>query len=374
MKRVLFSLILLAMLPAVAMAEHVESARAQQAAKTFFNNNGVSANKLTDLSAEAGFTNLYIYNADKGFVVMAADDRVQPVLVYSLTGHLRTENMPTNVRGWLQGYDEEIQFAIDSELKATDETSQLWNDLVGGNPKAAKATVVVDALIQTTWDQDPGYNMYCPYDSNAGELTVTGCVATAMAQIMRFWEYPSHGQNEHSYTPSNRPEFGTQSVNYAQATYDWSDMPLHAPNAEIAMLMYHCGVSVDMMYDIGSNGGSGAYSSDIPNALTSYFRYKSGASFKNKSSYSSNSWLNLIKTELDAGRPVQYNGSGSGGGHAFVCDGYDNSNYFHFNWGWSGSNDGFYSLSNLTPGSGGSGGGSYSFTNNQSAVIGILLP
>lgn len=112
MKRVLCFLILLAMLPAVAMAEHVESVRAQQAAKTFLNNNGVNANKLTDLSAEAGFTNLYIYNADKGFVVMAADDRVQPVLGYSLTGSFDPDAMPDNVRAWLQGYSDEIQWTV----------------------------------------------------------------------------------------------------------------------------------------------------------------------------------------------------------------------------------------------------------------------
>ena len=359
------------MLPAMAFADPVDAARAKTAAKTFMNNNGVKATQLSDVSAEAGFNNLYVFNAERGFVVMAADDRVQPILGYSLTGHFRTENMPSNLRGWLQGYNDEIQYAKDNDMKAAAETEQLWNDLATGNGKAAKATIVVDAMIQSTWDQDPGYNMYCPYDTDSAQLTVTGCVATAMAQIMRYWEYPSQGQGSHSYTPSNKPKYGVQSVNYAQATYDWADMPLHAPNAEIAKLMYHCGVSVNMMYDIASNGGSGAYSNDIPSALTTYFRYKSGVSYKQKSSYGNTQWLNLIKAELDAGRPVQYNGSGSGGGHAFVCDGYDNSNNFHFNWGWSGSNDGFYSLSSLVPGSGGSGGGSYSFTNNQTAVIGI---
>ena len=368
-KNILLGLLLMAFLPL--MAERVDPETARQVASTFVNNNGVKSAQLTDLSKAAGFSNLYIFNAAQGFVVMAADDCVQPILGYSLTGRFVAENMPTNVSGWLQGYNDEIQFAIDNQMKASTEAAQLWTDLKNGDSKAGRATIVVDALIQSTWDQDPGYNDLCPYDSNAGELTVTGCVATAMAQIMRFWEFPSHGTGSHSYTPDTHSEYGTQSVNYANATYDWAAMPLHSNSAEVAKLMYHCGIAVDMDYDVAANGGSGAYSSDIPYALRTYFYYKTSASYKSKSSYSSTNWNNLIKTELNAGRPVEYNGSGSGGGHAFVCDGYDNSNYFHFNWGWSGSNDGFYSLSNLTPGSGGSGGGSYSFTNSQTAVIGI---
>jgi hypothetical protein len=369
MKRFTLIVALVLMVALPTFAERVTSETAQKVATTFLNNNGAKAAQLTDLSKEAGFKNLYIFNGNPGFVVMAADDCVQPILGYSLTGKFVAENMPTNVSGWLQGYNDEIQYAIDNKVKANSETTKLWKELIDGNSKAAKATVIVDALIQTKWDQDPGYNDLCPYDNNAGQLTVTGCVATAMAQIMRYWEYPSHGTGSHSYTPSSHPEYGTQSVNFAQQTYDWTDMPLYSPNAEIAKLMYHCGVSVDMDYDIAVNGGSGAYNSAIAPAFTNYFNYKTTANLKYKN-YTQN-WNDLLKAELNAGRPVEYNGSGSGGGHAFVCDGYDNTNYFHFNWGWSGANDGFYSLTNLNPGSGGSGGGSYNFSNSQSAVFGI---
>ncbi len=370
MKRFTMILALVLMVAMPMMAERVMPETAQKVAKTFLNNNGAKAAQLTDLSKAAGFPNLYIFTAEQGFVVMAADDCVQPILGYSLTGHFRTENMPTNVSGWLQGYNDEIQYAIDNKLRASTETTKLWKDLIDGNSKAAKATVVVDALIQTTWDQDPGYNDLCPYDYNANQLTVTGCAATAMAQIMRYWEYPSHGVGSNSYTPSAHPEYGVQSVNFAQATYDWTAMPLHSSSAEVAKLMYHCGVSVNMDYNIAANGGSSAYNTSLVPAFKNYFNYKTTATLQWKDYYSGN-WTDLLKTELNAGRPIEYNGSGSGGGHAFVCDGYDSSNYFHFNWGWSGSNDGFYSLSNLVPGSGGSGGGSYSFTQNQSAVIGI---
>ncbi len=370
MKRFTLIVALVLMVAMPTFAERVTSETAQKVATTFLNNNGAKAAQLTDLSKEAGFKNLYIFNGNPGFVVMAADDCVQPILGYSLTGKFVAENMPTNVSGWLQGYNDEIQYAIDNKVKANSETTKLWKELIDGNSKAAKATVIVDALIQTTWDQDPGYNDLCPYDYSANELTVTGCVATAMAQIMRYWEYPSHGIGSHSYTPSSHPEYGTQSVNFAQQTYDWTDMPLYSPNAEIAKLMYHCGVSVDMDYNIANNGGSGAVTAYVANALKNYFGYQQ-STFRNKSNYSNSNWISMLKAELDNGRPLQYSGRGSGGGHSFVCCGYDSDNNFYFNWGWSGSNDGFYSLSNLVPGSGGSGGGSYSFTQEQGAIFGI---
>ncbi len=391
MKRFTMIVALVLMVAMPTFAERVTSETAQKVATTFLNNNGAKSAQLTDLSKEAGFPNLYIFNAEQGFVVMSADDCVQPILGYSLTEEFVAEDMPSNVRGWLQGYNDEIQYAIDSKMSVTAETAQLWKDLAEGNSKAAKATAVVNALVQTTWDQNGFYyysggqlhifelyNNLCPYDNNAGERTVTGCVATAMAQIMKYWDYPAQGIGSHSYTPYTRPDLGVQSANFGETTYEWANMPNQLSQSStttqinaIATLMYHCGVSVDMMYDISSNGGSGAYSNDIPYALINYFNYKSTATYLTKSSYTDSNWIALLKSELNAGRPIEYNGSGSGGGHAFVCDGYDNNNKFHFNWGWSGQNDGFFALTSLNPGSGGSGGGSYNFTNDQNAVIGI---
>ncbi len=391
MKRLSLFVALVLIVAMPMMAERVTPETAQKVAKTFLNNNGAKSAQLTDLTNAAGFSNLYIFNGEEGFVVMAADDCVQPILGYSLTGKFVAENMPSNVSGWLQGYNDEIQYAIEHQLRATDETIQLWNDLAEGNSKAARATTVVNPLVQTTWDQNGFYyysggqlhmfelyNNLCPYDYTAGERTVTGCVATAMAQIMKYWSYPAQGIGSHSYTPSTRPDLGVQSANFGSTNYSWSDMPNSLSQSSsdvqinaIAVLMYHCGVSVDMMYDISANGGSAAYGEDIPYALHTYFNYKSTANIKYKSNYSNNNWINLLKNELDASRPIQYNGRGNAGGHAFICDGYNSSNQFHFNWGWSGSNDGFYSLTSLNPGSGGAGGGGYNFTNDQCAIFGI---
>ena len=367
------------MLPAIALADHVESARAQKAAKTFLNNNGIAAAQLIDISAEAGFSNLYIYNADKGFVVMAADDRVQPILGYSLTGHFRVKDMPSNVRGWLQGYDEEIQFAIKNNAKATPETKQQWQDLEKG-VKGAKATVVVEPLLNTLWDQGDPYNQLCPTINN--EATYSGCVATSMAQIMRYWNWPITGNSSHSYTwrytINNHTYSQTLSANFGSTTYDWLNMTdtygsnsTEAEQTAVATLMYHCGVSVDMDY---GTDGSGAYSSDIPSALTSYFRYSSNVEYKSKAYTNNSTWQGYLKDDLNAGRPIQYSGSGSGGGHAFVCDGYDSDNYFHFNWGWSGMYDGYFTVSNLNPGTGGAGSGSSGTYNSSQAIVRYIQP
>ena len=385
----ILALVLMVAMPMI--AERVTPETARKVAATFLSNNGAKAAQLTDLTKDAGFANLYIFNAEQGFVVMAADDCVQPILGYSLTGKFVAENMPTNVSGWLQGYNDEIQYAVDSKMKATAETAKLWKDLISGNRKAGRATAVVNPLLQTTWDQNgiygpvngqiqlicELYNNLCPYDNNAGERTVTGCVATAMAQVMKYWGYPSSGIGSHSYTPTAHPEYGVQSADFGATTYDWANMPnalsQNSTPTEInaiATLMYHCGVSVDMNYDISANGGSGAVSAYVPNALITYFNYKSTATFQEKSSYTDDAWIALLKSDLDASKPIQYSGRGTGG-HAFVCDGYDSNNNFHFNWGWSGNNDGFYALTSLNPGSGGAGGSNYNFTNNQAAIIGI---
>ena len=168
----LFALLVLLAIPL--FAEHVDPETARKVATTFLNNNGVRTSQLTDLSKEAGFTNLYIFNGYPGFVVMSADDCVQPILGYSLKGTFVAENMPTNISGWLQEYDDEIQYGIDNQVKAATETAQLWKELANGNSKAGQATIVVDALVQTEWDQDPYYNQLCPLDNTANTQLAPG--------------------------------------------------------------------------------------------------------------------------------------------------------------------------------------------------------
>lgn len=388
MKRFTLILALVLMVAMHSYAERVTSETAQKAATTFLNNNGAKSAQLTDLSTEAGFPNLYIFNCNPGFVVMAADDCVQPILGYSLTGKFVAEGMPENVHDWLQGYNDDIQSAIDNNMRATSETTKMWKDLAEGNSKAGKATVVVAPLIQTKWNQNKYYNNLCPAISDGPNgHAYTGCTVTAMAQIMKYYNYPSKGIGSHSYNWNGQ----ILSADFGSTYYDWDNMadyynyyydnngtlhwlptPSSTEITAVATLMYHCGVSVNMNY---SSSGSGASLYNAANALKYYFNYSTNLERKAKSSYEDDEWKDMVKNELNASRPLQYAGynpEGSGG-HAFVCDGYDNADYFHFNWGWAGHYDGYFSLSNLNTGANSSdpGAGNGVYTRDQEAIFGI---
>ena len=349
------------------LAETVDRGRARQVATNFLNNNGAHARGLTDVTSTTGFSNVYVFTTENSFVLMAADDRVQPILGYSLTGRFDTENMPDNKRAWIEGYSAEIQYAIAHQTRATSEVAQQWRDLMEGNPNAGKSTTTVAPLMQTHWSQDSPYNMLCPGGS------VAGCVATAMAQIMKYWNYPEHGMRSHSYSHAT---YGVLSADFQSTTYDWDNMTntyndssTYAQKMAVATLMYHCGVSVDMNY---SPNFSGAGDAIVAEALRTYFNYSLETAYHERSEYNDTVWINMLKADLDLNRPIWYRGSGSEGGHAFVFDGYNDSDYFHVNWGAEGYFDEYYSINNLNPGPGGIGTGAYGIYNDdQGAVLGI---
>ena len=310
---------------------------------------------------------LYIYNVGNGYVIVSADDRITPVLGYSTEGNFDMQNIPVQLQEWLGQYAAKISAAVSSPGFTNEAPVASWRALTSDNYTPSRyGTVRVAPLIQTLWDQYPYYNNYCPYDASAGERVVTGCVATAMAQLIRYWQFPTRGIGSHSY---NHPTYGTQSADFGNTTYNYSLMPLSLNGScstaqinEVAKLMYHCGVSVNMDYGLASLGGSGASTQDAANAFNTYFGY-SGCQYENKSNYTNYQWTNKLKTELNNGRPVLYNGSGSGG-HAFICDGYTVDDYFHFNFGWSGSYNGYFTLDDITP-------GSYNFNYTQGGIFNI---
>jgi hypothetical protein len=222
----------------------------------------------------------------------------------------------------------------------------------------------VNPLLGTTWNQSCFYNELCPSDPNApygycGHVPV-GCVALAMAQVMKYWDYPVSGTGSHSYYAS---PYGWQSADFGNTTYEWDNMPgsLNNDNLSVATLIYHCAVSVNMQF--GPNG-SGAFTGDARNSLVNYFDYDAEAAFIYKSSYSDPVWESMLRDELDMGRPVIYRGQGTGG-HAWVCDGYAADNYFHMNWGWGGYANGYFYLSALNP-------AGNNFNSNQAAIMGIV--
>jgi hypothetical protein len=323
----------------------------------------------------------YIFNLNekKGFIIISADDCTYPVIGYSFTGTFTGENLPPAVQGMLEMRAEEITALVQSGSKASTEIKNAWAELlIPDKSMTFKSPTSVDPLMSTTWDQAPFYNELCPYDNNYNELTVTGCPATAMAQIMKYWNYPEQGTGYHSYNTEN---YGTLSANFGATTYEWASMPnsINSSNNPIATLMFHCGVSVEMQYGVAATGGSGGYVIEAQSpiqhcceyAYKTYFGYKPTMQGLFRENYNEANWIQMLKTDLDAGRPVQYAGFGQGGGHTWVCDGYDANNYFHMNWGWGGTYDGYFSINSLAPGSGGAGGGSGNFNSGQQALFGI---
>lgn len=317
-----------------------------------------------------------------GFVLVAGDDRVTPVLGYSDQSGFDAAHLAPQVAKWLEGYRADIRRVVELHLAASPDIAAAWQQLRSGTPGAGSRptnTTVVAPLVATRWNQSPYYNDLCPYDTPAGGRSVSGCVATAMCQVMKFWNYPATGAGFHSY---NTASYGTLSANYGTTTYQWTSMPnfVNSTNNAVATLMYQVGVSVDMNY---SNHSSGAWvvaanSQGTINcaeyALKTYFGYRTTIQGIQHQNYTDAQWLALMKTELDASRPVVYDGFGSGGGHCFVADGYDANNFLHFNWGWGGQVDGYFTINALNPGSLGTGGGAGGYNSGQEAIIGIQPP
>ena len=303
--------------------------------------------------SEAGVDALYVFNYDGGYVVVAADDRAHPILGYSEGDNFDVNNIPEGLKYYLGHYARQIQFAIDNALPFDSEIAEQWY-LVGkeGVMNRTRGEKAVNPLLTTIWDQDWPYNYYAPACNNywTNNHCYAGCVATAMSQVMKYWNWPETGVGEHSYNTSNYPGGGQSlSVNFGNTTYQWSIMPNQCTSANagaqaVALLMYHCGVAVDMNYD---PAGSGAYSQDVPDAVTSYFRYASCVHFDNRDLYSRTVWEDMLIDQFDLGFPVLYAGNDSDGGHAFNCDGYNDQRYFHFNWGWSGNYNNYYQIDAL---------------------------
>lgn len=412
LKRTL-ALFLISMLAVSAWAERVSQDDAATVANNFMNagasqsgaKKAPAKRMVLKKAAQAEESQFYVYeNADgEGWVMVAANDVVQPILAYSKTGQFNVNNQPSNVKVWLGGYNKQIKFAEENNIKATEEVKTAWRKLRTSPPVTAMGNVVVAPLIKTTWDQDDPYWKYCPKKGSTN--TYVGCVATAMAQVMNYWKWPDQGEGSYSYTSDMNSL--SCSADFGSTTYDWANMvdhyttyysgsstisvstPTTAQKDAVATLMYHCGVAVEMDYGTSSQGGSGAQTiypnasqtnlKCAANALWNNFRYKKStlkcyyrSGGYGYSAVNDATWLNLLKTELDAARPIMYAGADNEGGHSFVCDGYDDQNYFHFNWGWSGYCDGYYTVNNMVPGTGGSGAGNGSYNDDQDIIIGII--
>ena len=288
-----------------------------------------------------GEISMAVLHFDHGFLLLSAEDAVMPVLAYDFTNDIDLSNLAPGVEFLLSQYQNEIAVARSENLAQTERVADAWREL--RHPSRSVTTeVVVAPLITARWNQNKYYNYYSPQDENApggydGKVP-NGCVAVAMSQIIYYYRYPESGTGSHTnYTY----DYGSFYVNFAQQHYNYEAMDdqLSSYNNEVAKLIFHCATSVDMGY--GADG-SGAYSHDVPAALSTYFRYNTDSQYRHKNSYSDSAWHVMLKTDLDAKRPIYYSGYSESGGHAFVCDGYNSDDYFHFNFGWGGSGNGYY--------------------------------
>ena len=371
--------------------KNIDVLTAEKVAKTFFEKNVEYVDvkltlafecKGTHLISQEDITLYYVFNVlnKPGYIIVSGDDSAKPILGYSKSGFFEQEKLPINYRKWMEGYKKQLNYIIQNNIPQTKELFEEWSLLQNGLPNPqARNNSSVDPLLTTQWNQgsiyeNEGYNQLCPPNS------VTGCTATAMAQIMNYWEHPIQGTGFHSYNENN---YGTLSANFGATTYDWNSMPNYSANNAVATLMYHCGVSVEMNYTPFSGSSAAILSFDLTwldnllgnsqnpsaeNALKTFFKYKESIDGIMKSEFSTTEWINVFKQELNNNRPILHAGyginQGEPSGHAFVCDGYDNNDLFHFNWGWGGQDDGYFWITNLSTSNG-------DYSNSQQAVIGI---
>ncbi|MBP5546518.1 MAG: thiol protease/hemagglutinin PrtT [Bacteroidales bacterium] len=370
------------------VAKPVDSDRAVQVARNFVAQYVKGAENLT---ATVVYTHpmpkshqpaMYVVNVGNTFVIVSADDIAHPVLGYSLSrpwptngnekGEMRNDNivLPSQVSGYLDDLAAQIESATGQQGALDRETAAEWRQLLSLNSQLLTTNPPdsVGPLLTTTWDQGQYYNALCPEDPNGPDGHVyTGCVATAMAQIINYWGYPVHGRGIHSY----QSNYSTLTVNYDSANYDYANMPneLTATSSpaqvnSVAKLMYDCGVSVNMGY---AANGSGTDNISTRIALINNFLFGDNLSYVCKQWFRFSEWDMVLHQQLNDSLPVIYSGMDTtqNVGHAFVCDGFKTDGFFHFNFGWSGNGDGWFRTSSINP-------GYYDFNSTQAALINIL--
>ena len=352
MKKQFLSLLALVLCIGMAQANPVSVNQAKLVGQQFVQANFDLSRQAGDLvlvytaTSTRGEACFYVFNVgSEGFVMVSADDVYRPIVGYSDEGTFDANNINPELNYML---NELISYrsgkmtgnpspAVASEWKQVTERGAQMS-FNGGRAAAF--------LCSTKWNQDYPYNYYCPTaNGGPGGRVYAGCVACAMSQVMKFWNHPIQGTGSHSYSyyvPGTGN--GPWSANFGETTYDWDNMPVsinsNSPQEQIdavATLMYHCAVSVDMMWAID---GSGAFSDDVPQSIAQYFDYTNQAVKRNRDNYSYDDWAKMLKESFDMGWPVYYSGQSSEGGHAFVCDGYNDADLYHYNWGWGGSGDG----------------------------------
>ncbi len=341
-----------------AMAEQITPDEAESAALNFFTSrHGMSRSKdatvsLAYVPADSDTPAYYVFRRDNipGFVVISGDDDMPQIVGYSYTNPFDAEMIPDGLKAFFSGYTSIVDAVREGTVRPAAEPA--------GGP-------AIGPLMQVQWDQDAPYNNKCP--RMGVQRAATGCVATAMAQIMKYHAYPSNGYG--TVVWNNR------TFDLSASSYDWSMMPdryisgSYTPDEadQVAQLMLDCGHAVQMEY----GEESGALTEYVAPALVKNFGYDGGIQYQMRSGWSDDGWTGLIRSNLEQGLPVIYGGNGNLGGHQFICDGIDTSDLLHINWGWSGMSDGFYDINALSPEDVGIGGSAVTFNNDQDIICWI---
>lgn len=309
----------------------------------------------------AGEAAVYLFAGDKGCLVASAESETPALLGYIDTPLVSGEEIPDAMRYWLDYYANEIR-----QLRQGNVRHRL--------APAAADYASVEPFVKTKWNQGEPYNNMCPMLNSS--RSVTGCVATGMAQAMKVFNWPEQGKGEISYRWTNGGE--VLSTDFSESVYAWDKMldnyygkPSREERTAVATLMRDCGYSVYMNYSPSASGASDIY---IASALYDFFGYDRSIRFEQRDNFYTEQWEAMVYEDVSAGRPVIYCGSGEAGGHCFVCDGYSTDGYFHFNWGWGGVSDGYFRLSALAPGVQGIGGNDGNFNSNQSIIASMRRP
>lgn len=358
MKQIIL-LILFVWIGFTASAKLVEANQIKHFAEQFLlaeQRDNYSILSIEEIQTDDELTSYFIQLKPKGFLLISADDKVEPLLAYSFESTASAQqDWPDQLTWWVKESGKSIKQSIkDKKLKK----NAAWD--TDYSLKSACSTTV-SPLIQVRWDQGKNWNQFCPEDEDGpGGRVWVGCVAVSMAQAMSKYKYPTIGQGKASYIHST---YGTQMVNFdKEEPYQWDSMGVSSANIYNARLLYHCAVTVNM--DFGADG-SGAYTKTASSALKNYFNYSETTHSVNRID-DDDEWKTMLVENLQNGYPLIYNGDGDNGeaGHAWNIDGVDAQGLFHVNWGWSGSMNGYYNINNLAP-------GANDFTKNQGAILGI---
>ena len=301
---------------------------------------------------------------DQGFIVVAADDRIPPVLGYSFEKQAPGAPVPLALTGFLQEMEQEILMVMAGPDRQAAQVRKQWEDLLYSPPIPLKSGQDISPLITTRWDQGCFYNAFCPSDVTASGTclhALAGSGAVAMAQIMKYYKYPAHGTGEHGYV---HPQYGIQYANFSASNYNYSAMPdsVVSTSDNVATLIYQCGIAQNMNFGVTVSGSD---STLIDSAFIKYFGYPVNAAWQWKATFTSTEWLAMLKQEIDASHPLVYHGGNGGSqGSYFICDGYQGADFFHFNWGQGGAFNGYFYLNSLTP-------GSNNFNSSQGAIFNL---